>query len=272
MDWLGLAKNLPEGTSKRFVHECGSGKACIITHNKEYYSFYCFRCGERHYQKKEFSLPEWVKQEQEKEEKEASKRVRHDRKFKSIEDLEYLKLTSEFAKFDIKALTWLFKAGITEDLAKKYKIMYSESTKRVFLPVYNLAGDLIYYQLRGFDPKKPKYMNPVKDAKVHFFAGESTDFPLVICEDILSAIKVGQVTKACALLGTDMSSSLLTKLMLSGSACIWLDPDEAGQHKARKHYQTCLALGIKAKNIISEKDPKLYCKEEILQWLENTYE
>lgn len=270
MDWLGLAKNLPEGTSKRFVHECGSGKACIITHNKEYYSFYCFRCGERHYQKKEFSLPEWVRKEQVKQEIAATKRAKHDKGFKSIEDLDYLKLTAEFAKFDINALTWLFKAGITEDLAKKYKIMYSEAMHRVFLPVFNLAGDLVYYQLRGFDPKKPKYINPAKNGKIHFYAGEVTEYPLVLCEDILSAIKIGQVTRACALLGTDMSPRLLTNLMIDGRALVWLDPDEAGQHKARKHYQTCLALGIRAKNIISLRDPKLYCVDDIKQLLSDS--
>lgn len=267
MNWLDLAKSLPEGTSKRFVHDCGSGKACIITHNKEYYSFYCFRCGERHYQKKEFSLPDWVKKEQEKTENLVAKRVKHDKSFKTLDDLAYLNLTSEFAKFDIDALTWLFKAGITEDLAKKYKIMYSESMHRVFLPVFNLAGDLIYYQLRGFNPKKPKYMNPSKSGKIHFYAGEATEYPLVLCEDILSAIKIGQVTKACALLGTDLSPKLLTNLMLDGRAIIWLDPDEAGQHKARKHYQTCLALGISAINIVSCRDPKLHCVDEIKQIL-----
>lgn len=274
MDWLEQAKSLKEGQSCRVTHDCGHGRAAIICHNKEYYSFYCFRCAERHYVKKDFSLPEYLKKKKDEEEQIATERVKEASHY-TMESLSYLDLTDSIGEFSHEALCWLFRAGITESMIHEYKIQYSRATKRVFLPVYNKVQDedrLVFFQLRGFELFKPKYINPRKKPKVQFRTGPITDMPLVLTEDILSSIKVGQVTRTSALLGTDADTNLIANIMVDDKVIIWLDPDSPGQKKARKLIDTFRALGVTGiYNVVSQKDPKLYNKDEIKKILDDVY-
>ena len=132
-------------------------------------------------------------------------------------------------------LGWLYKYYITDEEIKKYNICYSESYKRLILPVYNETG-LIYWQGRSLKPpytkENPKYLNIRQSgAKNVFFKIKNIHYTtptnkLVIVEDILSAIRVGRVCNSLALLGSYFPTSVIEEFKPYEKIIIYLDYDK----------------------------------------------
>jgi hypothetical protein len=165
------------------------------------------------------------------------------------------------------ATLWLYKYGILEAERAFYGFGYSPRHHRLVMPIHSRNG-LIGWQGRALDDQKPKYMTFVGDGKLWFDTrhGEKThreyDRKDTIClvEDIVSAVKVGRIARAIALLGSYVREDLVTwmkqvqKLRPELHWCLWLDPDKhVEMHKIAARLR---ALGLNVSTISTSCDPK----------------
>jgi len=260
--WLDLAKTVPQGQHIRSTcdNECGT-PSMNVYHSPTTYSAYCFRCGTIGWRDKGYQTLEDIQ------------------KSKAITEAAYkhaqshtLSLpsdsTSDVTQWPSEALVWLLKAGIYGKMITDARIQYSAQYQRVVLPIYK-DNVLIYYQLRGFNPNEAKYINPSVDRSNIYYSvlcNTDDDSSVVIVEDILSCIRVGQVHNCVSLLGTKISTQQASYLSNYDKVYTWLDPDEAGIHGA---YQIgrALALTTDVVNITSSVDPKFLTNKEISERL-----
>jgi len=245
-DWLPLAEQLKEGQKRRVPHECGEGKVMIIEHKAEGYSAYCHRCVDKGW--KPHGRRSLEKQLQ------TYKERNSDIAFTNI-----IQLPADFSTtIDPAGLRWLGAGGITNHLIDKYGIGYSDYYGRVILPVY-MDGKLVYYQARAVHKNQsPKYLNPIADkGAIRFVAGQGR--VVVVTEDILSAIRVGEVTgyTGSALLGTSASTADINYLNSFDVIMVWTDPDEAGRKAAKKIVRSMSLLGRTVIDIQTDVDPKI---------------
>jgi DNA primase len=135
------------------------------------------------------------------------------------------------------------------------------------MPLYH-EGELLYWQARGFNKDRAKYINPIvpKDKLVARYGQGSI---IVLTEDILSAHRVSKVTAAWALMGTSLNDGVASMLLEAGKpVLIMLDPDAAGVRARGKIYKQLGALGVDVRIARLHKDPKLLTREELRQCVE----
>jgi hypothetical protein len=164
----------------------------------------------------------------------------------------------------LPARVWLYKAGLSNELILQLGFYWNPWMQRVVMPV--LDGLTVrYWQARGFDKDRPKYINPKVD-KPLFKQGSG---PLLcLTEDMLSAARVGEVTAAWSILGTSVDDSKIAQIVATGLPVkVWLDPDAAGLKGRRKLVPRLRAFGVDATSVKAERDPKLYSREEIEKFL-----
>lgn len=82
---------------------------------------------------------------------------------------------------------------------------------------------------------------------------------IVLVEDPLSCIRVGEVLPTYCLLGTKLVEKIMFNLLNYKKVLIWLDNDVAGK-KASKKIKSQLDPYIKTKIITTSNDPKFYTK------------
>jgi len=149
---------------------------------------------------------------------------------------------------------------------------WDSEREQLNFPLRNLAGDIVAIQSRNYNQsrsKTQKYFNqgkleeayPIVRAKQPAFRRR-----LVITEDILSSIKIGRQCDSMAALGTSLPSHKIIALApLYESIRVWLDSDKwrESMHIAESFQW----LGLSAKSIYSELDPKYYSNEEIKEFI-----
>lgn len=147
----------------------------------------------------------------------------------------YLPLsTNNTKKFSNNALKWLYDYYIYDELIEKYKIGYVEATpylhESLLFPILE-SGMVVDYQRRYF-PKAFFSSSGVK--KRVFVTGKNTN-TIVLVEDFISSIRVGEEIDCMCLFGTSITQNQINYLM--SNYChikIWLDPDEPGVQAATK--------------------------------------
>lgn len=264
--WLSVAKSLPAGRSTK-IECCASDRSMLVENGIRGYRGYCFRCGANPFEPHgEHSISEIARRNKELAEAPIASSV---------------KLPSDFT-LDIPAseATWLYKAGISAELARLYGFGWSEYFQRIVLPVYD-NGKLVGYTARSRNGR-PKYIEKTQaSAGVVFKSRYDAVLPsavreryyntlaAVFTEDILSAVRVGRnVRNANALLGTTVDAGQLLRGLAGASVskstiAVWLDGDKAGRVGARR-LRTALALqGYEVVDIRTPKDPKFYTNKEI---------
>lgn len=110
-----------------------------------------------------------------------------------------------------------------------------------------------FSEARAFDGRKPKTIS--HGQKTLLVMGEGT--PVVLVEDILSAIRVGRVTSAVSLFGSHIPKDwipLLTRL--SREYILWLDEDKYAE--SLKQARMLRTLGLNATVVRTPEDPKAY--------------
>tara|TARA_R110000868_G_scaffold102014_3_gene280919 strand:- start:17056 stop:17781 length:726 start_codon:yes stop_codon:yes gene_type:complete len=170
-------------------------------------------------------------------------------------------ITFQVDMFSRSAKTWLYSVGITDKLIKLYKLGYIPELDRVYIPNYR-DDVLIGYQTRALTfYNKPKYLG--KGPKMCYLSqGVETD-EVVLVEDVLSCIRVGEHTSAISLQGTSLNDEGLTQVLgRFNSVKIWLDSDLAGVTGTKK-LTNRLCLFIPCSSIGTERDPKTYTHKEI---------
>ena len=168
-----------------------------------------------------------------------------------------------------EAHLWLLKAGVNLDEANRHGIQWWPDQRRVVVPCYDFAKELVYWQARNVGLcNGPKYMNPViaKDALYIYFGQRTPDGLLtrhgsadlekvVITEDILSAIRVSEYLTAIPALGTSPTRAHLAQTV-GRKVYLWLDPDQAGLDGAAEFLSALQFHDYPPTVIHSQADPK----------------
>lgn len=255
--WLPEAQSLRVGGRARVSHDCGTDASMLVSHKADGYHAWCFRCGEGGFKRKEPTLQDMV---------DMQRRAGEDRALRRSVSLP-VPMDTSVREWPREARLWLYKAGLHDGLIQSLGIYFHRPTQRVVLPVVE-DGQVTYWQARAvMKGQEPKYLNPQVDRDTvlpRFGSGPR----IVLTEDFLSAARVGQVTEAWSLLGTNLKDPVLSRLVRDGRPVdVWLDPDKAGRKAAASITKALRTLGIEARNIISRRDPKLLSTEELKECL-----
>jgi len=137
-------------------------------------------------------------------------------------------------EFSHAAQQWIEKY-IPLSVANRWHIGYSEQMRRVILPIWN--GDkLACYQARRIyaDDPKPKYLTYKNDKGPFFFVRGDSDTVIVV-EDMLSAIVLGeQGYSTVALLGTYMTNNIVNHIISNYSGAVVMLDDNNIDVKKQK--------------------------------------
>lgn len=248
--WLKEAKLIPEGKKSR-IKCCKQDNSMIVSNSSTCYSAYCFRCGFKAYRRhKDRTIKQVIQSMAE----------------KDFVDSKILQLPEDFVSILFSPDTaqhWILQYGIGLDLADEYGIGYSPKMSRVILPVYE-DKILKYCQARALNGEQPKYLNQESpSSQVLFwsnnkFINDEYISYVIITEDILSTIKVGEVNPAVCIMGTHMTAERARQIADKYNAVlIWTDNDTAGL-KGRTEIKKQLQLqGLSMiKHITTVDDPK----------------
>ncbi len=138
--------------------------------------------------------------------------------------------------FHPEAIEWLAKAYIYNDVIIEQGIGYAPQEHKVFIPAYDSANALRFYQLRALSQDEIKYLTYGKMDYLIHYNGHSRHDILVIVEDHLSAIRLRKYCNVVALSGTSLRFANCEQLVTQYTNYIlWLDPDEPGQDATKKN-------------------------------------
>lgn len=258
--FAAYTENLPLGRSVRVNHDCGEGRTLKVEHKEEGFAAYCWRCSDHGWKPHpRMSLSEKIA------------------KLRRVQEVE-LKATADLTppqpieldpqQWPATPRVWLYKAGISNDDIIALGFYWNERLNRVVMPIYE-GGRLVYWQARGFDSGRAKYINPIV-SRESLFAKFGTGPTLVLTEDVLSAYKVGRVTAGWAMLGTSLSDGMVMALAADGRpVATMLDPDAGGDKGRRAATRQLPIMGISVTHLYPVRDPKFLSTQEIQSCLSN---
>ncbi len=263
MDWAELAKSLPVSHSMRVnCLSCGGKNTCSITNKGNRYVSLCFRCKETESARAPAMTPQ-----------ERRELIRAAQAFEATEPT----LPQDFTpNITVPGLLWLSKAGLNYHDIREHKIGWSPELRRVVLPVYNRRNILAAVQARSVEPfVKPKYLNQIWSGPRPIFRTDlqrrGDNGTVVLTEDIMSACRIAKTgTTAFSLLGTNLMDAPIAEIAESpyDDVVVWMDSDAAGKDARRKMLRQLSAVGINARSVYSELDPKLLDLEAINEHLQ----
>ena len=243
---LALADQLKLGQKRRVAHDCGEGKTLVVSRTERGTSYWCHRCHDKGWIPAERSLADRIAALNEATEWDGTAQ-------QSLELPGPGKMNPQ--DWPDAPRLWLYKAGFSNDEIRRHGWYWNPNMQRVILPVKK-DGKVIYWQGRGFDPGRPKAINPVANREGLVAKYGEGDW-IALTEDILSAAKVGSVGEAWALLGTVLSYSTALALADAGRpVLLMLDDDPAGRRGAAEASKTLNLLGVWNKQVYFGKDPK----------------
>jgi hypothetical protein len=258
--------------SKRVCHildsndnPCSINKneAAIVTRTSKGWMWFCHRCGESGFKSaKSMSYNDTIKELQAKGKQ-------------KIKEMKICTLPSDAVPLkplkNMDAWHWIWKYQISNNDVAFYRFHWSDSYKRVIIPIYDgstLIGwcgrDIITKNKEEREKKKiSKYLirKDMNYGRIYFKISEASN-TIVLVEDILSAIKVHNATHygTIALLTTSIDSELEQEL-IGKKVIVWLDSNAFD--KSVNIVMRMQQLGIDAKYVFTEKDPKEYYIREI---------
>ncbi len=261
-NWLEIAKQLPLGHKTRTdCPKCGEGtntNAMMVSHSLKSYNGFCFACDHKPFEMKGKQTLEELKE---------LKRINNESLQRT--DAKRIELPDDFTRdIPLEGRLWLYSNGITNRLSRQYNIGYSERLRRVVLPVYDSKGTLIWFQCRALlTGQKPKYLQPSGDKSSMVFQSKQTSTTpttseVVIVEDIMSAIRVGEVYNTVSLLGTKADTAQINFLSKFDKVITWLDSDKAGKRGSAAIRQS-LSILTETRDIRTRSDPKQYSRNQI---------
>lgn len=254
---LRAAEYLVVGQAVRVSHECGEGKCMQVSRNPKGVGYWCHRCQDKGFLPIQRPLAERIAELTAAREAEGQARM-------SLA----LPMPAEYdpQQWPDKARVWLYKAGMSNDDIMAQGFYYNGRMLRVVMPVRQ-DGKLVYWQARGFDAAQAKYLNPVIDRSTIAPTYGQGDVH-VLTEDILSAWKVGCVTKATSLMGVRLNDTLLAQLVADRKPIVVaLDPDPPGIAGAQQVAARCRMVGLRTEILHTRLDPKCLPRLEIKQCL-----
>ena len=259
------------GGSIKVVHKgcpVSSSPALQIKHTPEGLEFYCFACKARHTIGHKQSYAELkAKQEQVKQAQQQEKQKADQRDWSLPADC------SQHLPIDV--LTWLAKIHFGPTLIKKHNLQYSPSLGRLILPLpTGWQGKHLNYK----ENKQPKYYTHSPD-KFIAIAGQDSDGPLVLVEDMYSALRIATAASfVICLMGTPRELPPVMRAHSASPIVFWLDPDKAGRDATRalkremRWYKGPVvdiqSLPAEEYSYYQQKDPKAYSDEDLKELME----
>ena len=174
----------------------------------------------------------------------------------------------ESTHFPERVTEYLQKYGISPQEAFRNGARFDADRRALAFVYQNIHGQPCCVQERSFagNPKIPKYLNRGETSDVWCLIGDKGT-AVTITEDTLSAIKVGRVCDAFPALGTNFQNWKLLELFKRGyrRVYVWLDSDK--WREGREICEKAQWLGMTAKAILTDLDPKSYSDKDILEYL-----
>ena len=264
---LGTGKRTARGNQSYHCPFCNHHKPKLevnFTENKKGYNpWHCWVCGKKGKtikglfkslkvsSEKFIELSKLIKTGSEVEEAIVQTHVELPKEFKSI--INNPDLTAK------KAYNYLKKRNITKDDILKYNLGYcnfGRYANMIIIPSYDKDGILNYFTARSFE-KDPfiKYRNPDCSRDIiPFELFINWNSPLVLCEGPFDAMAIKR--NAIPLLGKNIQSNLLKKIVQSTVKKIYIALDTDAMKQALKHCEYLLNQGKEVYLVELEgKDP-----------------
>jgi len=167
-----------------------------------------------------------------------------------------------------KAIKWLDKYEITPEERVRYRMMWSEEKEQLIFPIFNADSTVLAWQARNFrDNYKNKYYSQGKIHDILYLCGNKKA-PIILVEDLVSAIKVARVCASMPLFGSEASTSLLMRLKQhTESIIVWLDSDK--WKNSQDIVNRARSIGLTSLAVYSTNDPKEYDTNKIKYFLTN---
>jgi len=243
---LGEGKRTARGNQSYYCPFCNHHKQKLevnFTENKKGYNpWHCWVCG-----KKGKTIKVLFKQLKSPPDKflELSKLVKNGIDIEETISYEQVELPKEYKSIlgntDIiakKSFSYLRFRNISKDDILKYNMGYCDSGKyrnMIIIPSYDENGKLNYFSARSFDKNAYiKYRNP--DCSRNIIPFElfiNWNLPIVLCEGPFDAIAIKR--NAIPLLGKNMQSNLLKKIVISSVKKIYIALDTDAIKQALNH-------------------------------------
>ena len=160
-----------------------------------------------------------------------------------------------------KARAWIGRGRVTSEEVGLYGLSYSPSLGRVIIPIES-NGELVGYQARKIhdEDEGPKYYTRTTDPTKMVFTASGLSNPdwIVLCEDVLSAIRISRFMPSCAILGTELSDYALNRLTTNKKyGIVYLDYDNRIVKKKSRLLKNRLELLLSSVDFINNGlDPK----------------
>lgn len=151
--------------------------------------------------------------------------------------------------------------------------MWSEYWKQLIFPYFDKYGNLVAWQGRSFaEPtpgrSRPKWFSQGDLKKLYHILPikETYSGPVVLVEDVVSAIIVSRVCAAMPIFGSKIGLERFKTLATRfDGVVVWLDPDMKKQ--AVVEAKNASLFGLDSRVVFSDKDPKEHTIEEINEYL-----
>ena len=176
------------------------------------------------------------------------------------EEFEPLELAPKSSIYANRIRKYLYGRGLTDIDFIRYGIGYcmkGQYADHVIIPSYDENNILNYFVARNTAMNTyRKYTNPVakKDEIIVFENLINWNEPIVLCEGVFDAIAIRR--NAVPLLGQNISSALMKKIITSPCPDIYMTLDRDAVKRALGHCETFLNMGKRVFFIEpSEKDP-----------------
>jgi len=280
---LGTGKRTARGNQSYHCPFCNHHKPKLevnFTENKKGYNpWHCWVCGKKGKtikglfkslkvsSEKFIELSKLVKTGSEVEEVIVQTHVELPKEFKPI--IGDLDLSSK------KAYNYLRKRNITKDDILKYNLGYCDFGRyanMIIIPSYDKDGTLNYFTARSFE-KDPfiKYRNPDCSRDIiPFELFINWDSPLILCEGPFDAMAIKR--NAIPLLGKNIQSNLLKKIVQSTVEKIYIALDTDAMKQALKHCEYLLNQGKEVYLVELEgKDPSDLGFSYFTKLIQNTF-
>ena len=245
------------GEGRRYPHDCSNkgDKSLIVTRTRKGWVWYCHRCQESGIRDLSGKSPA---------ERIAFIKSLDVKPEKSMQDIRLpLDYTREIPP---EGLVYLYKRGLSDADIKVCHIGFSPKYQRIIFPVYE-GRKLVFYQGRTINEVtkgNPKYMNVYQVGRrdVFFYVNCLSSEDIAVVEDIVSAIRVGKVLNAVAVLSTHIPESLVLSLDNKYEHIyLWLDPDKFQKCVKLMHRYRFFDMNVDV--VRSGHDPKFYSNDEI---------
>lgn len=282
---LGQGKDTARGNRAYHCPKCHHHKSKLEVNFDEYsphyQSYACWACGFKG--KSLYSLFKQLKVESNKF-AELKSLVKTSRSIKETQVISTVSLPDEYISLstgnltDISAkhaLAYLKKRNISKDDILKYNIGYCKSglyNNMIIIPTYDLNGILNYFTARSFE-KEPyvKYRNPSVSRDIipneHLI---NWNIPIIICEGLFDAIAIKR--NAIPLLGKNIQSSLMKKIVTSVVDKIYIALDKDAMKQALKFCEMLLAEGKEVYLVeLEDKDPSEIGFKNFTKLIHNTF-